>query len=217
VPKLPRPRRPLVPLDPQDVRTLRRGTRLYRVYRVGGPYPAGWNTMREYGPTSARFDPQVDPPRNQERGVLYAAGSIPTALAEAFGLTRVIERRRDDPWLAGFRLVIRLRLLDLTGAWPTRAGGSQAISSGRKDIARTWAQAVYEEYEVDGLWYPSSMSGTLRRRGDPRLLGYAVALFDRASVAVPKHPDFHLPLSHPALAGSLGVIAERYGYRMLEG
>lgn len=172
--------------------------------------------MRTFGPTSARFDPHEPPPHDQTRGVLYAAGSIPTALAEAFGTTRVIELRRDEPWLAGFRLSARLRLLDLSGAWPTRAGASQAISSGRKDVAREWARAVYEEYDVDGVWYPSSMSGLVRAHRDPTLHGYAAALFDRAVRSLPRHPSLHLPLIHPALAGSFGTIADRYGYRLIE-
>lgn len=216
MPKLPHPRRPLPPLQASDIHTLRAGLRLYRVYRAAGSHPAGWNTMRTFGPTATRFDPHQPPPHAQTRGVLYAAGSVPTALAETFGATRVLERRRDEPWLAGWRLATRLRLLDLSGAWPTRAGASQALNSGRKDIAREWARAVYEEYDVDGVWYPSSMSGLLRLPGDPTLHGYAAALFDRAIGSLPRHPSLHLPLTHPALSGSLGVIAERYGYRLIE-
>ena len=171
--------------------------------------------MRRFGPTNARFDPQQDPPHDQDRAVLYTAGSLATALAEAFSATRVIERSRDYPWLASFALAEPLRLLDLAGDWPTRAGASQAISSGRKDIARLWAQAVYEEYDVDGILYPSSMSGRRRRRNDPPMHGLAFALFDGATPALPAHPLMHLPLSHPGLDAALGEVAERYGYGLV--
>ncbi|MCY7419797.1 MAG: RES family NAD+ phosphorylase [Chloroflexi bacterium] len=110
------------------------------------------------------------------RGILYAAGSIPTALVEAFGRTRTIARSRDVPMIAGFRLASQAHLLDLTGSWSTHAGCCQAISSGRKDVLRDWARAIYESYDVDGLWHPSSMSGAVRSSGDPPLHGYAVAV-----------------------------------------
>ena len=212
MPKLPHPRQPLVAPRGRDLRTLRSGTVLYRVYRTRGAHPSGWDTFRDFGPTSARFDPHLPAPHSQDRHVLYAAGSIPTAIAEAFGATCVIEPSRDAPFLASFSLSRPLRLLDLASAWPTRAGASQAISSGRKDVAREWARAVFEEYDVDGLWYPPSMSGTTRWTGDPRLHGYAVALFGRARSALPPHPRLNMPLDHPAIVSAVAVIAERYGY-----
>jgi hypothetical protein len=172
--------------------------------------------MRTYGPTSARFDPHQPPPHEQDRGVLYAAGSFPTALAEFFGATRTIERSRDEPLIASFRLARVLRLLDLLSGWPTRAGASQALSSGRKDVTRMWARAIYEELDVDGIIYPSSMSGSRRRRSDPPLHGLAVALFDRATSAIPAHPSLNMPLSHPGLDAPLGAIAERFGYGLLD-
>ena len=210
--KLPHPRRPLVAPTARDLRTLRSGTTLYRIHRTRGPHPSGWDTFRDFGPTGARFDPHLPPRHAQERHVLYAAGSIPTAIAEAFGATRVIELSRDGPFLAAFSLVRPLHLLDLASDWPTRAGASQAISSGRKDIAREWARAIFEEYEVDGLWYPSSMSGTTRRAGDPRLHGHAVALCGRARSALPAHPRLNMPLDHPAIVPAVAVVADRYGY-----
>jgi len=215
MPKLPHPRRPLVTLGNGDVKTLRSGTTLYRVYRTRGPHPSGWDALRDFGPTSARFDPHLPPPHIQDRHVLYAAGSIATALAEAFGATRTIELSRDGPYLAGFRLTRPVRLLDLASDWPTRAGASQAIHTGRKDVARAWARAVFEEYDTDGLWYPSSMSGTARRPGDPRLHGHAVALFGTAGGTLPAHPVLNLALHHPAIGAALAQVAERFGYRLV--
>jgi hypothetical protein len=215
VPKLPRPRRPLVSIRPGDIRTLRRGTTLYRIYRTDGAYPSGWATFRDFGPTSARFDPHLPPPRVQDRCILYAAGSIPTALAEAFGATRVIELSRDGPYLAAFRLARPVGLLNLTSDWPTTAGASQAISSGRKDIARAWAQAIHEEYAADGLWYPTAMGGTARRAEDLRHHGHAVALFGIGRTALPAHPVLNIALDHPALGAAVARIADRFGYALL--
>jgi RES domain-containing protein len=213
--KLPPPSRPLPALRPGDVRTLRTGTTLYRIYRTGGRNPSGWNAFRAFGPTSARFDPQVGPARPQNRHVLYAGGSIPTAVAEYFGTTRVVELTRDRPYLAGFRLERATRLLDMASDWPTRAGASQAISSGPKDVTRLWAQAIFEDYELDGIWYPSSMTGTTRRSGDPPLHGYAAALFTRARTSLPRRPVLNIPLDHPAVVPALAVLAERFGYGFL--
>ena len=213
--KLSRPTRPLVDLRRSDIRTLRTGTALYRVYHAGGRHATAWNRMRDFGPTTSRFDPHLPPPHAQDRSVIYFAGSIPTAVAEVFGSTRLTELGRDNPWLVGVRLAGPVRLLDLAGDWPTRAGTSQAISSGRRDIAREWARAVYEEYAVDGLWYPSSMSGTTRRPGDPSRHGHAVALFDRARPAIPRRPSLHIPLDHPAVLASMAKLAERYGYGLI--
>ena len=81
--------------DPDRLRTrapsllsLPPGSVVHRVYCRGGPYPTLWNAFRFFGPTSARFDHQFPDedgdPREQERGVLYAATDIVTALAEAF-------------------------------------------------------------------------------------------------------------------------------------
>ena len=215
MPKLPHPRRPLRSLRARDLKTLRHGTTLFRAYRTRGAHPSGWDTLRDFGPTSARFDPHLPPPHVQDRHVLYAAGSIATAVAEAFGATRVIELSRDGPYLAGFRLTRRIRLLDLASEWPTRAGASQAINSGRKDTARAWARAIFEEYDIDGLWYPSSMSGTARRGGDPPHHGHAVVLFGTGRSALPAHPVLNLALDHPAIGAAVAGIAERFGYGLM--
>ena len=195
---------------------LRRGTTLWRAYRTGGRHPGAWNAIRTYGPTTARFDPQEEPPHDQPRGVMYAAGSIPTAIVEFFGATRTIERNREAPYICGFRLARGLRLLDLSSQWPTRAGASQAISSGQKVIARMWARAIYAELSVDGLFDPSSMTGRRRRGTDPALHGMAVALFDRATSALPAHPSLNMALTHPGLDAALGDIAERFHYGLID-
>lgn len=84
--------------------------------------------MRSYGPLrDMRFDPHPDgPPRASEEGVLYTAGDIATALAEIYQRTRIIDTTTGTPYLTGWRPTRLLRLLDLTGDWPVRAGASHA-------------------------------------------------------------------------------------------
>jgi hypothetical protein len=70
--------------------------------------------------------------------------------------------------------------------------------------------------DIEGLLYNSSMSGSRRRGSDPVLHGVAVALFDRATGALPPNPVLHLPLNHPGLDAGLGDIANRYGYELID-
>lgn len=59
------------------------------------------------------------------------------------------------------------------------------------------------------------MSETARRSGDPRLHGYAVALFGTGRSALPAHPVLDLALHHPAIGAALAQVAERFGYRLV--
>jgi hypothetical protein len=187
-------------------------TALARIYASGGAHPGGWNRLRTVGPiATARFDPHpasdsgvpADAPGS---GVLYAAVELQTCVAESFQATRVVDRRADRPWLVVFRPVRVLRLLDLTGVWPTRAGASQAISSGDRGRSRAWAGAIRETFpDLDGLWYRSSMD-----RGRP-----AVCLWEPACDALPASPWAHLPLDAPGLTLPLGRACSALGYQLL--
>jgi hypothetical protein len=96
-------------------------------------------------------------------------------------------------------------LLDLRGAWPTRAGASQAISSGPRNRARAWSREIYRAYpSVAGLVYPSAMAGASAN----------IALYERAASSVPAHPILHVPLTHPGLDGALNRIADRFNYKL---
>jgi len=204
VAKLPLPPRPL---DlPPEWTVLPAGKLLWRAFFRGGAHPVRWNDFRVFGPMAAsRFDPHDPPPRLQGRGILYAADHGRTCLAEVFQETRVIDRADREPWLVGFRLNADLRLLDLTGLWPTRAGASMAICAGRRDRSRAWSRAIYEAYPgAGGLIYPSSMYAH-----QP-----AVALYERARPALPGGPAFHRPLSDPALHTVLRNAAAELGYRL---
>ncbi|MGH2779834.1 MAG: RES family NAD+ phosphorylase [Thermoleophilaceae bacterium] len=179
---------------------MRSGSLVARVYARGGRYPSRWNDFRYAGPIgSARFDHHVP---GEQRGVLYGAASMATCVAEVFQGTRVIDRVADDRCLTAFRTTRAVRLLDLTGDWPTRAGASQAIASGPRNRAQAWARAIYEAYPaLEGLWYPSSMHG-----GHP-----AVVLSERAADALPADPELDVPLTHPGSLPDLTRAANALG------
>ncbi len=185
-----------------DRHTLRAGTLVARLYPRSGRHPATWRDFRFDGPQAgARFDHHVTDGR---RGVLYAAPDLVTCVAEVFQGSRLVDRVADDRCVAAFRMARAVRLLDLTGDWPTRAGASQAIASGPRPRAQAWARAIYDAYPtLEGIWYPSSMHGA-----HP-----ALVLFERAEQALPANPELDVPLSHPGLlpdliraAGSLGYL-----------
>jgi hypothetical protein len=191
---------------PPAVRSLVAGTELWRLYFRGGEHPTVWEQFRSWGPTAARFDHHLPPPRDQARAVLYAAASALTSVAEVFQDTRVIDRRRNQPSLAGFRLAHAVGLLDLTGTWPTRAGASMALASGPRPRAQRWARAIYEAYpSVEGLYYPSSMHANAP----------AVALFERARSAVAGPPVFQRALIDPSLLAALKTTASTLGFGLV--
>ena len=203
--KLPPPPRELPKLRRRDVATLAAGTLCWRVYRAGGPHPATWRDFRHHGPTATgRFDQQEPPPHDDPtRAIAYVALEAIGAIAESFQGTRLIDRRRQAPWLVGFELTEVLEVLDLTRLWPTRAGASQAIATGRRSAAQAWSRAIYRSYpSVAGLLYRSSMAGGSSN----------VALYERAFPAIPAQPTIHLPLTHPGLSLPLARAAARLGY-----
>lgn len=182
------------------------GALVWRVYFRGGDHPTRWNEFRFFGPTDCRFDHQQPPPRMQSRGVLYAAQSGPTCLAEVYQATRAIDRADRDPWLVGFRVTRDISLLDLTGPWVTKAGASTAIHSGARSRARRWSSAVYEAFpNIEGLAYCASMDAN-------RL---AFAFYERAQRALPLAPELHRSLSDPSLTKALDGAAVRFGYVVL--
>jgi hypothetical protein len=211
VAKLPEPP-PVVALRriSPDVVTLSAGTTLWRIYFRGGDYPAVWDQMRHYGPReNARFDHHLDPPEVQDRGILYAApgeDAIATCVAEVFQDTRLVDTRRDEPWLVAFTSIEDVSLLDLTGKWPTRARASANINSGPRPRCRRWSRAIYAAYRyLGGLYYSSSMNGM-----EP-----AVVLYERASNTLPRLPVFNRPLSDTLLLTSLERIAAELGYDLI--
>jgi hypothetical protein len=193
-----------------DVETLLAGTKLWRIYFRGGRYAATWDQMRDHGPLrSARFDHHLDPPGAQDRGILYAAtgdDAIATCVAEVFQDTRLVDTRRNEPWLAAFTLMEDVALLDLTGKWPTRARASANINSGPRPRCRRWSRVIYDAYpDLGGLYYASSMKGN-----EP-----AAVLYERVYNALPSSPVLNRPLSDAPLLIPLERIAAELGYDLI--
>ncbi len=193
-------------LHADDLVILASTSSLWRIHRTTGLHVAAWNALRYFGPVDGmRFEPHDPPPHLQRRGVSYAALDVPTCVAEVFQRQRIVDRHEGNPYLTGMRLTRPVRLLDLSGSWPTRAGASQAINSGPRPRASAWARTIRAAYDVDGLWYPSSMHGG----------GLCVALFDTAADALPVAPLVSVPLAHPALANPLAAYTADLGYGLL--
>lgn len=192
-------------LRPEDLVTYPSGTELWHIYKRGGAHPVHWNQFRYYGPVDARFDHHTRPRRTQSRGILYLATLISTCVAEVFQADHTIELARDQPWLVAHAATRRLTLLNLTGAWPTRAGASMLINDGPRVRSRLWSAAIYDAYpQVDGLLYSSSM-----HRQAPCL-----ALYERGRDTLPVQPSFNRPLTDPALFDILAAIADDLGYAL---
>lgn len=197
----------------EDVVAMETRTRLVRVFAAGGVHRQQWNTFRDTGPLPhARFDPHPPAPAGRPSttpgdGVLYFGLSARTSVAEVFQRTSIVDRSTRRPHLVVFRPCRPLRLLDLTGLWPTRAGASQEISSGPKDRTQEWARAIRAAFpDLDGLWYRSSMDS-----GDP-----AVCLWEPpAADALPPSPEVLLPLDYPGLDLPLARICDALNYTLL--
>lgn len=193
-------------LDP-PILTLNESDTLARVYFAGGPRPVAWNEFRSWGPAErARFDHHLydanSRPHLQDRGVFYCAEAAQTCIAEVFQQARVIERVRNDPYLAIFELKSALRLLDLRGYFATQMGASLAIHSGPRHRARAWARALYDAYNHDGILYLSSMNSGQT----------AIALNERSENCLAPDARFNRPLADPSLTDLIDACAHSLGY-----
>lgn len=178
---------------------------LWRVFFTGGDHPADWDTFRAFGPATnaGRFDHHPLPQGvHSNRGIYYAGRSISVCVAEAFQERRTLDRAAGLPALVRFTPNRSLHLLDLRHVWPTRAGASQAISSGPRRRSQRWSRAIYAEYPVDGIAYRSSMYG-----GED-----ALALYERCTDALPGNPDRVIPMTESSIVVVLKRIADDIGY-----
>jgi hypothetical protein len=196
----------------EDIVAVHSGTRLVRVFAAGGRHLQRWNTFRKSGPLHhARFDPHPLGPGGEllaaDVGVLYFGLSVRTSIAEVYQHSSIVDRGTRRPHVVVFQPRRTLRLLDLTGLWPTRAGASQEISTGPKDVTQAWARAIHTAFpDLDGLWYRSSMDS-----GDP-----AICLWEPpAGDALPASPDVLLPLDYPGLDLPLSRVCEALNYTLL--
>lgn len=186
--------------------TLPARRRVWRIY-TRQAHGASWDTFRRHGPTDSRFDHHLHGSNGDAtRSILYAAEDWATCVAEVFQDLRLIDTHARDPWLVAFTFKRDLRLLDVAGLWPTRAGGSSAINSGDRRTARAWSRAIYDAFpDIAGLRYGSAMHAG----------NTAYAFYDRAAPAVSATPVFHVPLSHPEIAEELHTVADTLGYDII--
>lgn len=195
-------------LEP-EVRTIPAGTLIWRIYFRSGLHPVNWKDFRYVGPIDARFDHHLgNEPVRQDRAVLYAADDPITCLAEVFQKTRVMNRWHKEPWLVGFETGKPMRLLDLTGSFPTRAGASMGLMTGPRSVSRTWARAFHVAWpEMEGLYYPSSMHANRP----------AIVLNERAqdSGVMPDRTSFHRSVGDAAILSVLRNAAQALGYALL--
>jgi hypothetical protein len=120
-----------------------------------------------------------------------------------FQATRTVDRNDRAPVLVCFELARDVVLLDLTGAWVTRAGGSMAIHSGSRARARRWSGAIYGAFPtIDGIAYCSSMDANRP----------AYAFYERASSSMPTDPTLNRALADPALTRIVNNAAKRFSF-----
>lgn len=184
---------------------------LHRIYKRGGAYPTLWNTFRHYGPLS-RFDHHLvddrGDPCEQDRGILYGATDLPTAVAEFFQRNqRRVNRSRHQPWLVSFTLANEMRLLDLTDTFCVRIGASMKLVSGPFAHAQTWSRGFYEAYpKIHGIYYLSSLTNRP-----------TIALYERANnpSVFPANTRLHRALADPLLHKALTIIVDEIGYGLV--
>jgi RES domain len=192
-----------------ELRPIRPSGTWWRVHRTDCAHVLAWNEFRTYGPL-LRFDPHPEPEGDHPGHGVWYGGCVPgAALAEAFQAGRTIDRVREAPYLTSLRFTRDLRVLDVAvdsvGAWPTRAGGTFAMSTAPHAITQRWARVIVEAFpSLDGMRYNSRFAGKV-----------CIVLFPPAATAMPARPETSHPLTHPGLAKRIASVADRLGYSMV--
>lgn len=193
-----------------DLLIVRAGTVAVRIHALAGPHPYEWNALRHFGPTRSRFDHHPPPQRvHHQRGVAYVtagAEAFVAAVGETFqdegGGVGPIDRSVHARAATVFDTAADLTLLNLDAGWVTRAGGNQAIRSGRRSRSREWARAIYAEFPyIQGLAYSSSVWGP----------GQCIAVWERGRTSFPPDPAASRLLADPALDDALAAAANDLG------
>lgn len=192
------PRTPPEPLRREASDVLALTPRLWRIHRTRGAHVVAWNVLRSYGPLpSMRYDPHPEPVGEHRVGVLYAASSLATALAETFQATRLIDTISFGPQLTVWQPIRALRLLDLTGTWALRNQAAHALDAAPRSVGRAWARTIAVTWpDLDGLWVASTMTGEAN-----------AVLWSPAADALPGAPEFSRPLADPTLYAIIARIA----------
>lgn len=168
--------------------------------------------MRHFGPVATmRFDPHPRPVGESDaHGVMYVVlptpGVDPLAVGvkERFG-TGVLDRYSGEPRVTLWTPSRPLRLLDLGSTWLARSGGTTALFSGPRGVARHWARKVHRQLDVDGMVWTSNVLPP----------GRCAVLFESAVDAVPTHPSVNRDLADPGLRPALARIARDYGLTLV--
>ncbi|OJV23119.1 MAG: hypothetical protein BGO26_09195 [Actinobacteria bacterium 69-20] len=204
-----RPKNPVTPPRPlirDDRDLLLAQPTLWRIHGTFGPHALAWNEFRTFGPLStARFDPHPQPRGEHDGyGVSYAALDLPTAVAEVFQHTRVVEST-PAVTVTSWSPVRPLRLLDLTGDWALRNGASHSLQAAPRRTCRNWSRTILETWQdVDGLQSASTMTGRP-----------IVTLYERAADSYPHQPAFSRPLNTTAVWVLVADAAAAVGYRTI--
>jgi hypothetical protein len=212
MPKLPQhpPSTAIIIAAAPDIIDFPLGQYAWRIYPRGGKYPVEWNEFRHYGPLpSARFDPHTSAmdgsPYSQSRGAIYIGDAFPTAIAEVFQGSRLVNPRRNRPAVTAFAFVRPLLLLNLWGDFGIRVGGSSKFATGPKTVTRAWSRAFYDALpDIDGIRYESSM-----RPGSA-----AYILYERAQSALPPAPLLNRDLDDLDMHTPLVNACHKIGYRL---
>lgn len=207
-----------------DLIVLPADTLLTRISFTQDPHATEFGRLRTWGPVEhGRWDPHrgltgsdgtIAAARDPERGVLYAALDVDTALAEVFQdeddhLTaetpRIIDLQAGGPTLIRWRTTRPLELLDLTGSWALRHGASASLGGEPRQTCQEWARAIANAVSsscpIDGLWVRSTMTG----RPMPVLYGGSVSSF-------PQYPVLSRLLADGAILDRIVAAAQRIGY-----
>ncbi|GAA1324876.1 RES family NAD+ phosphorylase [Nonlabens tegetincola] len=183
---------------------------LWRVFATTSPHALRWNELRRFGPIAGmRFDPHKLPQgMDSQAGVMYAATTPHTALAETFQATRVIDRSLFGREIVAWRPTRALTLLDLTTNWPVLNGAAASMMMDDKVATAAWARAIHSAMggEIDGLFHHSSITA------EP-----VVTLFGggRREPGLPKRPEFSAPLGAALADEIVSQASRRLGYRVV--
>jgi hypothetical protein len=185
---------------------------LFRIYPKGSFYPTP-TTFKYYGP-NARFDHHQGKGRDRrpclsaERGICYSGLTISCCLVEVFGDRRLIEwqNQQGHPYHVALLITTRpLTLLDLRDQAAWNLGVPAAIGQCDHSLAQDWSRYFYMHRSkriraCDGLLYSGAHNGE-----------DAIALYERAEIALSCAPADDFPLDHPLFRPALRKIAREQG------
>lgn len=179
------------------------GSVLWRIHTTTSTHVTPWNRIRTFGPVrTSRWEPHPLPAQDHAPlGAAYLGEDVLTCLAEVFQTSRFVDVDTGNPYVTALQTADDLILVDLTGTWLLKAGGTSAAALGNKARTRAWARAIHEAWpEVDGVLAPSAVAGGKR----------IVAAWNQR--VFPSAPEFSEPLNSPAIIRDIMIAAAKIGY-----